>query len=110
MEESQGPDSRIAQRKNGKTHLAYEAEHAVDLKTEMILAAEIYPANAGDRQTLEDTVLKAQVNLQQAKSDSEIRDVVADKGYYSAAMHETFAEPTPCRTYIPERNLPVGRR
>ena len=103
------PDSRIAQMKDGTTHLAYKAEHAVDLKTEMILAAEIYPANAGDRQTLEDTVFKAQVNLQQAKSDTEIRDVVADKGYYSAAVLETFAEQTPYRTDIPEPNLPAGR-
>jgi hypothetical protein len=38
--------------KDGTTHLAYKAEHAVDLKTEMIVAAEIYPANVGDRQTL----------------------------------------------------------
>ncbi|MFM8220412.1 MAG: transposase, partial [Planctomycetaceae bacterium] len=94
---------------DGTPHLAYKAEHAVDLKPEMILAAEIFPANAGDRQTLEDTVLKAQVNLQQAKSDAEIRDVVADKGYYSAAVLETFAEQTPYRTYIPEPNLPAGR-
>ena len=103
------PDSRIAQMKDGTTHLAYKAEHAVDLKTEMIVAAEIYPANVGDRQTLEDTVNKAQVNLQQAQSDVDVKDVVADKGYYSAAVVETFAEQTPYRTYIPEPKLPAGQ-
>jgi hypothetical protein len=95
--------------KDGTTHLAYKAEHAVDLKTEMIVAAEIYPANVGDRQTLEDTVNKAQVNLQQAQSDVDVKDVVADKGYYSAAVVETFAEQTPYRTYIPEPKLPAGQ-
>jgi transposase len=34
-------DSRIAQWNDGTTHLAYKAEHAADLKTEMIVAAEI---------------------------------------------------------------------
>jgi transposase len=57
------PDSRIAQMKDGTTHLAYKAEYAVDLKTEMIVATEIYSASVSDRQTLDDTVSKAQVNL-----------------------------------------------
>ena len=35
------PESRIAQLKDGRTHLAYKAEHVVDLKSDMILAAEI---------------------------------------------------------------------
>ncbi|HUQ70197.1 MAG TPA: transposase, partial [Planctomycetaceae bacterium] len=50
------PDSRITKMKDGTTHLAYKAEHAVDLKTEMIVAAEIYYADYGDQLTLEDTV------------------------------------------------------
>ena len=29
------PDSRIAQMKDGRTHLAYKAEHGVDLKTDL---------------------------------------------------------------------------
>ena len=49
-------DSRIAKMKDGRTHLAYKAEHAVDLSTEMIVAAEIYPADYGDTLTLEDHV------------------------------------------------------
>src|SRR6516162_3843472 len=33
------PDSRIARMKDGTTHLAYKAEHAVDLDSEFVLAA-----------------------------------------------------------------------
>ena len=46
------PDSRIAQMKDGRTHLAYKAEHVVDLKTDLVLAAEITAANQGDTQTM----------------------------------------------------------
>ncbi len=34
--------------KHGRTHLAYEAEHALDLETEAIVAAEVKPADQGD--------------------------------------------------------------
>ena len=103
------PDSRIARMKDGTTHLAYKAEHAVDLNTEMIIAAEVYYANQGDTQTLEDTVQEAQVNLQEAGSSVQVEDVVADKGYHSAETLETFAEHTPFRTYIPEPKRPAGQ-
>ena len=42
------PDSRITQMKDGRTHLAYKAEHVVDLESDLVLAAEIYPADQGD--------------------------------------------------------------
>lgn len=103
-------DSRIARMKDGTTHLAYKAEHAVDLDTEMILAAEVYHADQGDAQTLEDTVRMAQVNVEKAGSDVQVAEVVADKGYHSAETLETFAEKTPYRTYIPEPQLPAGRK
>src|SRR5215813_7312329 len=35
------PDSRIAKMKDGTTHLAYKAEHAVDLDSEFVLAAKL---------------------------------------------------------------------
>jgi len=104
------PDSRIAKMKDGTTHLAYKAEHAVDLETEMIVAAEVYHANQGDTHTLEDTVVAAQTNLHESGSDVQIDDVVGDKGYYSAETMETFAENTPYRTYIPEPQLSAGRK
>lgn len=103
------PDSRIAKMKDGTTHLAYKAEHAVDLKTEMIVSAEIYYADEGDAQTLEDTVQMAQVNLQESGSDVWVEEVVGDKGYHSTETLTTFAEHTPYRTYIPEPHRPVGQ-
>jgi len=103
------PDSRITKMKNGTTHLAYKAEHAVDLKTEMILSAEVYYADEADTQTLEDTVHIAQGNLLEAGSKVRIEDVAADKGYHSAETITTFAEETTYRTYIPEPRQKAGQ-
>jgi transposase len=99
-------DSRITKMKDGTTHLAYKAEHVVDLDSELVLAAAIHPADQSDASTLVGSVLEAQVNLVRAGSDQEIEEAVADKGYHKA---ETLAE---CahwntRTYIPE---PKGRK
>jgi transposase len=52
-------DSRIAKMKDGRTHLAYKAEHVIDLKTELVLAVPIYHADAGDTDTLVDSVMEA---------------------------------------------------
>ena len=104
------PESRIARMKDGTTHLAYKAEHAVDLKTEMIVAAEIYYGDEADSHTLEDTIQLAQTHLDGAGSAVQVQDVVADKGYHSAATLTTLAECTPYRTYIPEPKLPKAKR
>ena len=53
-------DSRIAKMKDGRTHLAYKAEHVIDLETELVLAVPIYHADAGDADTLVDSVMEAQ--------------------------------------------------
>jgi hypothetical protein len=100
------PDSRIAKMKDGRTHLAYKAEHTVDLDSEFVLAAVVHPADVADSATLVESVLRAQFHLVQAGSGQEIEEAVADKGYHKA---ETLAE---CehfttRTYIPE---PRGKR
>lgn len=97
-------DSRIAKMKDGRTHLAYKAEHAVDLESDFLLAAEVYHANEADTATLLKTVSAAQENLDEADTYRDIEEVVADKGYHSA---EVLAD---ChdwnglgvRTYIPE--------
>lgn len=96
------PDSRIARMKDGTTHLAYKAEHAVDLETEVILAAEIYHATYHDTTTLEDSLHQAQINQQEAGSQQQIQDAVADKGYHGAEPLANLREYTPYRTYIPE--------
>jgi hypothetical protein len=46
------PDSRIARMKDGTTHLAYKAEHVVDLDTGVLLAAEVFHADESNPQTL----------------------------------------------------------
>jgi transposase len=95
------PDSRIAKMKDGRTHLAYKAEHTVDLDSEFVLAAAVHTADQPDPATLVDSVLRAQINLVLAGSDQEIEEAVADKGYHKA---ETLAdcERLNTRTYIPE--------
>ena len=95
------PDSRIAKMKDGRTHLAYKAEHVVDLKTDLLLAAEIRPATDADTDTLVDSVLQAQINLDAAGSDVQIEEAAADKGYHAAQTLE-LADSLGVRTYIPE--------
>src|SRR5947209_19471699 len=57
------PEARIAKLKDGRTHLAYEPEHAVDLDTGAIVAAEVHAADRGDTATLPDTLGAAEANL-----------------------------------------------
>jgi transposase len=96
------PDSRIAKMKDGRTHLAYKAEHVVDLKTDLVLAAVVYEANRGDAETLAESVVQAQKNIIDADSPANIRDAVADKGYHSAETLALMNGPLGVRTYIPE--------
>ena len=96
------PDARIAKMKDGTTHLAYKAEHVIDLDTEAILAAEIYPANFPDTATLEDSLNAAQLHQQAAGSEQEIKDAVADKGYHATETLTNLHEHTSYRSYVPE--------
>ena len=95
------PDSRIAKMKDGTTHLAYKAEHVVDLETEVVLAASIRPANEADVDTMVNSVVEARTNLSEAGIEVEIEEAVADKGYYSTDTLE-LADSLSIRTYIPE--------
>ena len=104
------PDSRIAKMKDGRTHLAYKAEHVVDLKTEVVLAASIRHADEADTDTMVDSVVEAQLNLSEAGIDVEIEEAVADKGYHATDTLE-LADWLGVRTYIPERKTQgKGRR
>jgi IS5 family transposase len=103
---STDPASRIAKMKDGRTHLAYKAEHVVDLANELVLAAEIYPADRGDTDTLVDSVMQAKLNVDAANERAglgaeRIEEVAADKGYHAAATLE-LADALNLRTYIPE--------
>jgi len=103
------PESRITRMKDGRTHLAYKAEHVIDLETEVVLAAEIYTADTGDTDTLVDSVMEAQTHLSEAGLDAEIEEAVADKGYHAAHTLE-LAEAMDLRTYIPEPQRKYDRR
>lgn len=96
------PDARITKMKDGTTHLAYKAEHAVDLATEAIVAATVTPADRGDSQTGPETLVLAQVALIQSGSAAAITEVVADKGYHDNRLLAHCTE-LQVRTYIPER-------
>jgi transposase len=95
------PDARIAKLKDGRTHLAYKAEHSVDLESELILSAEVYTADQADQHTLCDSVMDAQGNLRQATGEASIEEVAADKGDHAAEQLE-LADSLNLRTYIPE--------
>jgi hypothetical protein len=103
------PDSRITKMKDGTTHLAYKAEHVIDLDTEIILAAEIYHADEHDAATLEDSVRQAGMNQAAAGGEPEIREVVADKGYHATETITNLDQHTNCRAYIAEPARPHAR-
>jgi transposase len=108
-ESSTDADARITKLKDGRTHLAYKAEHVVDLKSDLVLAAEISPADHADTATLADSLVTAQSNLRAAGSDATIDEVAADKGYHAADTIEMcdFLE---VRSYIPEPRRPHPSR
>lgn len=104
------PDSRVGKMKDGRFHLKYKAEHAVDLETEVIVAAEIYYGNQGDTRTIEDTVNAAQTNLREANTGLEVAEVVADKGYHSEEALDNLQNESQTRTYIPEPDRKTNRK
>ncbi len=57
------PEAKIAKMKDGTTHLAYKPEHAVDLDSGAVVAAELHPADEGDTTTLLKTLEVAKENL-----------------------------------------------
>jgi len=74
-------DSRISKTKDSRTHLAYKAEHTIDLDTELILATEVYHANEANSDTIGPSISAALDNLIAAESDANIEEAVADMGY-----------------------------
>lgn len=93
-------DARIMKMKDGRTHLAYKAEHAVDLESGLLLAATIHAGDAVDGDTLRETLIAAQANLIQAGSDAEIKELPADNGYHK---NETLG-----KLHDHLRRLPAG--
>src|SRR5215471_5176799 len=115
-------DARIAKMKDGRTHLAHKAEHAVDLDTGAIVAVTLQGADQGDTTTLDITLSEAGMAVaEQIGREAEqrpqdkpkvnvngIEEVVADKGYHSGAVLERV-KGDKVRSYIPEKQQ-KGRR
>jgi len=112
------PDARITKMKDGCTHLAHKAEHAVDLETGAVVAVTLSPGDESDASSLSKTVPQAGMNIAQTVGATAVegvpkvelagpRNVVGDKGYHSNETLTTLQE-WEVRSYIsePER----GRR
>jgi transposase len=115
-------DARIAKMKDGSTHLAHKAEHAVDMESGAIIAITLQGADLGDTTTVHQTLAEAglavaelvvrEVELhpeEEPKVNADgIEELVADKGYHSGAVLEQVKE-LEVSTYIPERKQ-AGKR
>jgi transposase len=106
------PDARITKMKDGRTHLAHKAEHAVDLETGAIVGVTVQGADQGDTTTIADTVTAAAEDLEAVATVTDdhtvvIEEVVADKGYHSNQVLVDLAA-LDLRTYIAEPDR--GRR
>lgn len=110
------PDAKITKMKDGRTHLAHKAEHAVDMETGAVVAVTVQPADRGDTESVEKTLWEAMDILADVLEDPEAEpqlsaqvfsEVVADKGYHSNAVLRWQTE-LGIRTYISEPKR--GRR
>jgi len=116
------PDARITKMKDGCTHLAHKAEHAVDMDTGAVVAVTLQKADLGDTTTVKQTLAKAGTTVAELiEREAEVKplekpqvnlggieEVVADKGYHSGpGLQEMQAART--RTYIPEKKQ-AGKR
>jgi hypothetical protein len=80
------PGAKIAKLKDGRTHLAYKPEHAVDPGSGAIAAAEVHSADQDDTTTMPGTLATAakQPAAVEAAPTAEVpAELVADKGYHS---------------------------
>jgi transposase len=102
------PDSRIAKMKDGRTHLAYKAEHAVDVVSEAIVATTVTFADQSDARSAPVTLSVAEANLVLAGSEVQIQEAVMDKGYHDNQLLVDLAQ-RGVRTYIPERRQKTRR-
>jgi transposase len=106
---STDPDSRVTKMKDGRTHLAYKAEHAVELGSGLIVAPVVYRGDDSDAETLPVTVELAREQLHNAGSPHQVEEVIGDKGYHKAETLQTLEEVEEVRTYIAEP-MRRGRR
>ena len=117
------PDAKITKMKDGRTHLAHKAEHAVDLDTSALVAVTLHGGDVGDTTSLVETAIAAAEQLEAAHAASftpaALTEIVADKGYHSnqtmidleaVAVRSYIAEPARGRrtwTKTPAAQAPV---
>jgi transposase len=110
------PDAKITKMKDGRTHLAHKAEHAVDMDTGAVLAVTLQDANVGDTTTIQQTLIAVAEQMEKLTEDAEtapqiaenwLAELVTDKGYHS---NETMVDLKEfgIRSYISEPKR--GRR
>jgi hypothetical protein len=78
------PDAKITKMKDGRTYLAHNAEHAVDLETGAIVGVTLQDADQGNTTNNRYTLIEAAEQVEAVRADGAgIEEVVADKGYHS---------------------------
>ena len=81
------PDAKVTKMKDGRTHLAHKAEHAVDLETGAIVAVTLQGADKGDTTTIVETAIAAAEQIEDAQAavpePQPLEEIIADKGYHS---------------------------
>src|SRR5918993_2777933 len=98
------PDARIAKLEDGRTRLAYKPEHAMDLDTGAVVAAEMQLADRGDTATLPGTLESAARHLaavEAAPGAEAPAELVTDKGYHSRETLKSLDD-GPWKTRIAE--------
>jgi transposase len=114
-------DACIAKMKDGSTHMAHKAEHAVDMESGAVIAVTLQGADQGDTTTMHETLAEAgeavaELIEREAEDRPEakpqvhvngITEIVADKGYHSGKTMVAL-EQVEVRSYIPEPKR--GRR
>ena len=102
------PDAKITKMKDGRTRLAHKAEHAVDLETGAVVGVSVQDADAGDTQTMLETLVTAAEQVDAVlPAGPGIAELVCDKGYHSNQTLVTLAE-VEIRSYVSEPDR--GRR
>ncbi len=104
----QDPDAKITRMKDGRTRLAHKAEHAVDLETSAVVGVTVQDADAGDTQTMIETLITAAEQVEAVlPAGPGLAEVVGDKGYHSNETLVALAE-LGIRSYVSEPDR--GRR
>ena len=98
------PEAKVAKMKDGRTWPT-SRQHAVDLDSGAVIAAEIHEADQGDTTTLGKTLKVAEDNLKQVSktppcTDDPV-DLVADEGYFSRDVLKEL-DGSPWRSWIAE--------